>query len=155
MDSLTQLLDIVQNADTYKKRLESLKAEQAKLVNLIELNGKVSDITKKYDAATRDRQQAAAALDAAEKRASAIISQAREEAASILKSATDVKELNIREKADNERLAADLHRELNELASKRKQIKADTEAAVLMKKEAEEELAEVRVKHAKLKAALS
>ena len=155
MDTMSQLLDIVTNANTYKTRIETLQAEQDKLIKLIETHAKIADVDRIVAAANKTRDEAVFTLETAQKRAKQILDQANKDAVRIAADAEYVRSELTKQAAEVERIKADLKMELDSLNSKRKQVNSDLQMAADVKKAAEVEFAEMKAKYAKLKAALS
>lgn len=64
---IKQFLDIVQNKDTYSAYLKELESREAKIKEAIELSGKVGDIAKLHEKATKlvaDSEEQAAKIRA-------------------------------------------------------------------------------------------
>jgi len=154
MDTLDKLLDLVQNADLFTKRVQELKSEQKKLVDMIETYSKVSEVEGKHAAAKLDREEAEAVLAAAKKQAEVIVSQSQTDAAKIVADAEVLKSKAVSVISENELLRTNLERTLSDNGRMRKQINSDMELAAKLKKEVEVELAEVREKSANLRSVL-
>jgi DNA repair ATPase RecN len=111
---IKQFLDIVQNADTYKKYLKEMEDREKKITEAIELSGKVSEIKGLWEKATkaveRAEQEAANTRQSANVAANATITTAQEKLAEAQaindRSLSDAAALKAEQKAVREQKAA-------------------------------------------------